>query len=83
MRKVIAEMFPLLDQAGVKDERWDHVAPDEVLGWRFNRIRQEKLEDIRNKIAHMLTDRGGDMSLSPDAHSHRVEQYRWIALLRL
>jgi hypothetical protein len=82
LRKVIAEAFPSLDQSGTADERWDHVAPDEVLGWKFNRIRQEKLEEVRNKIAHMLTDRGGDLSLSPDAHIHRVEINRWITLLR-
>jgi hypothetical protein len=67
----------------VKDERWDHVVPDEVLGWRFNRIRQERLEEIRNKIAHMLSEPGGDLSLSPDTHSHRTEVTRWISLLRL
>lgn len=83
MRKVVAEVFPLLDPTGVKDERWDHVVPDEVLGWRFNRIRQERLEEIRNKIAHMLSEPGGDLSLSPDTHSHRTEVTRWISLLRL
>ncbi len=83
MRKLVAETFPLLDPAGVKDERWDHIAPDEVLGWRFNRIRQDRLEAVRDKIAHMLTQAGGDMSLSPDTHSHRAEVTRWITLLRL
>ncbi|MFY9527948.1 MAG: methylamine utilization protein MauJ, partial [Candidatus Acidiferrales bacterium] len=83
MRKVVAEVFPLLDPAQVKDERWDHVVPDEGLGWRFNRIRQERLEEIRNKIAHMLSEPGGDLSLSPDTHSHRAEVTRWISLLRL
>ena len=83
MRKLVADTFPLLDPSGLKDERWHHLAPDEVLGWRFNRIRQERLEEIRNKIAHMLTDKGGDLSLSPDTHSHRTEVTRWISLLRL
>jgi hypothetical protein len=83
MRKLVADTFPLLDPAGVKDERWDHLAPDEVLGRRFNRVRQDRLEEIRNKIAHMLTDKGGDLSLSPDTHSHRAEVTRWISLLRL
>jgi hypothetical protein len=83
VRKLVAETFPLLDPAGVKDERWDHLAPDEVLGWRFNRIRQERLEAVRNKIAHMLTEAGGDMSLSPDTHSHRAEVTHWITLLRM
>lgn len=83
LRKFVSEVFPLLDPAGVNDERWDHVAPAEVLGWRFNRIRQERLEEIRNKVAHMLSAPGGDLSLSPDTQSHRVELARWISLLRL
>jgi hypothetical protein len=83
MRKLVAELFPTLDPKGADDERWDHVAPDEVLGWKFNRIRQDKLEQVRNQIAHMLTDAGGDLSLSPDSQSHRAEVTRWITLLRL
>src|SRR5262249_36543969 len=67
MRKLVAELFPTLDSNGGQDERWDHVAPEEVLGWKFNRIRQDKLEQVRNKIAHMLTDAGGDLTLSPDS----------------
>ena len=82
-RQLIATAFPLLDAGGLKDERWDHVAPAEVLGWKFNRIRQEKLEVVRNKIAHMLSEPGGDLSLSPDTHSHRAEISRWITLLRV
>jgi hypothetical protein len=83
MRKGLVGILPLLDPAGTVDERWDHAVPNEVLGWRFNRIRQEKLEPIRNKIAHMLSEPGGDLSLSPDNHSHRAEVTTWITLLRL
>ncbi|MCU1240610.1 MAG: hypothetical protein JWO71_1336 [Candidatus Acidoferrum typicum] len=83
MRKLVAQVFPTLDAKGTNDERWDHVAPDEVLGWKFNRIRQDKLEPVRNKVAHMLTDVGGDLTLSPDSQSHRVELAKWISLLRL
>ena len=83
IRRVVAEVFPLLDPTGVNDERLDHVAPTEVFGWRYNRIRQERLEGIRDKIAHMLSESGGDLSLSPDTHSHRTEVARWISLLRL
>lgn len=82
-RKLVAGVFPLLDEKGVKDERWDHVVPDEVLGWKFNRIRQEKLEAVRDKIAHMLSEPGGDLSLSPDTYAQRAEATRWITLLRL
>lgn len=83
MRKALAGILPLLDLAGAKDERWDHAVPNEVLGWRFNRIRQERLEPLRNKIAHMLSERGGDLSLSPENHGHRAEVTTWVTLLRL
>lgn len=83
MRKALAGLLPLLGSAGTQDERWDHAVPSEVLGWRFNRIRQEKLEPVRNKIAHMLSEPSGDLSLSPDTHSHRAEVTTWVTLLRL
>jgi len=83
MRKLVTQVFPTLDPKGLDDERWDHVAPAEVLGWKFNRIREQKLEGVRNKIAHMLTDAGGDLTLSPDSQNHRIEVTRWITLLRL
>lgn len=80
MRKLVTHVFPTSDPAGVNDERWDHVAPAEVLGWKFNRIREQKLEGVRNKIAHMLSDAGGDLTLSPDSQSHRAEVTTWITL---
>ena len=49
----------------------------------FNRIREQRLEAVRNKIAHMLTDTGGDLSLSPDSQNHRKEVTTWITLVRL
>jgi hypothetical protein len=83
IRRVVAEVFPLVDPTGVNDERLDHVAPSEVFGWRYNRIRQERMEDIRDKIAHMLSEPGGDLSLSPDTRSHQTEVVRWLSLLRM
>jgi hypothetical protein len=81
-RKRLAEVFPSIQAFGAADAAWDDLIPNEVLGWKFNRIRQNKLEPLRNKIAHMISEATGDLSLSPDSRDNAREVTRWISLLR-
>ena len=83
LRRSISSIFPTVGTKGLTDERWDGSFPGEVLGWKFGRIRQDHLEPMRNKIAHMLAEPSGDLSLSPDTRAHMVEVTKWITLLRL
>ena len=60
------------------DERWDEIVPDEVLEWKFNRVREQKLEPLRNRIAHIISEPSGDLSLSPDSRENAREVTSWI-----
>lgn len=80
-RSVLEEVFPCYPLIEGNDP-WDGIFIKEVLGWKFNRVRQEKFEPLRNKIAHMLTESGGDLSISPDAGEHIREVTSWLSLLR-
>lgn len=81
-RKRLEEIFPIIRAIGAPDDRWDDIVPDEVLEWKFNRIREKKLEPLRNKIAHMISEPSGDLSLSPDSRETTTEVSKWISLLR-
>jgi hypothetical protein len=81
-RKRLEEIFPIVRLFGAPDERWDEIVPDEVLDWKFNRVREQKLEPLRNRIAHMISEPSGDLSLSPDSRENAREVTRWISLLR-
>ena len=72
-RQRFAEIFPVIRASGTADQNWDHIVPDEVRGWKFNRVREQKLEPLRNKIAHMLLEASGDLSLSPDFRETHVK----------
>lgn len=81
-RQRFAEIFPVIRASGTADQNWDHIVPDEVRGWKFNRVREQKLEPLRNKIAHMLLEASGDLSLSPDFRENTREITKWLSLLR-
>jgi len=81
-RKRLEEAFPFIKACGVIDAAWDDLVPDEVLGWKFNRVRQHKLEPLRNQIAHMISEPSGDLSLSPDSRDNAREVTKWVSLLR-
>jgi hypothetical protein len=81
-RQRLAEAFPFIKAAGIEDSAWDDLVPDEVLDWKFNRVRQHKLEPLRNRIAHMISEPSGDLSLSPDSRENAREVTKWISLLR-
>jgi methylamine utilization protein MauJ len=81
-RKRLEEAFPFIKTSGTSDSAWDDLVPDEVSDWKFNRVRQHKLEPLRNKIAHMISEPSGDLSLSPDSRDTVREVTRWISLLR-
>ena len=81
-RKRLEEAFPFIKACGVSDPAWDDLVPDEVLDWKFNRVRQHKLEPLRNQIAHMISEPSGDLSLSPDSRENAREVTKWISVLR-
>jgi len=81
-RKRLEEAFRFIKASGASDPAWDDLVPDEVLDWKFNRVRQQKLEPLRNKIAHMISEPSGDLSLSPDSRDTVREVTKWISLLR-
>jgi SEC-C motif len=81
-RKRLEEAFPFIKACGATDSAWDDLVPDEVRNWKFNRVREKKLEPLRNKIAHMISEASGDLSLSPDSRENAREVTKWISLLR-
>lgn len=81
-RERLAEAFPMIQLVGASDSRWDEVVPEEVLNWKFNRVREQKLEPVRNRIAHMISEPSGDLSLSPDSRENIREVTKWLSLLR-
>jgi len=81
-RKRLEEAFPFIKACGIGDSRWDDLVPDEVMGWKFNRVREKKLEPLRDKIAHMISEPSGDLSLSPDSRENSREVNGWINVLR-
>jgi len=81
-RQRLQEAFPFIKACGVSDSAWDDLVPDEVLDWKFNRVRQHKLEPLRNRIAHMISEPSGDLSLSPDSRENARAVTKWISLLR-
>lgn len=81
-RRHLEEAFPFIRLNGAVDAAWDDIVPEEVRDWKFNRVRQQKLEPLRNKIAHMISESSGDLSLSPDSRENSRELNRWISLLR-
>jgi hypothetical protein len=81
-RKRLEETFPIVRAFGATDTTWDDIVPDEVMDWKFNRVREYKLEPLRNRIAHMISEPSGDLSLSPDSRENAREITKWISLLR-
>ena len=81
-RQRLQEVFPFIKACGITDAAWDDLVPEEVRGWKFNRVRQDKLEPLRNKIAHMISEPSGDLSLSPDSRDNAREVTKWISTLR-
>jgi hypothetical protein len=81
-RKRLEEAFPFVKQWGTADAAWDDLVPAEVRSWKFNRVREQKLEPLRNKIAHMISEPSGDLSLSPDSRENSREVNKWISVLR-
>ncbi len=81
-RKRLEEAFPFIKLCGTTDAAWDDMVPAEVRNWKFNRVREQKLEPLRNKIAHMISEPSGDLSLSPDSRENASEVNKWISLLR-
>src|SRR4051812_29175947 len=43
-RKRLEEAFPFIKLCGATDEAWDDLVPAEVRSWKFNRVREQKLE---------------------------------------
>jgi hypothetical protein len=82
-RKRLEEVFPIVRLLGATDARWDIIMPDELLGWKFTRVREQKLEPLRNRIAHMISDPSSDLTLSPDSRENAREVTKWISVLRL
>jgi hypothetical protein len=56
--------------------------PAEIRDWKFNRVRQQELEPLLNKIAHMISEPSRDLSLSPDSRENASEVNKWISVLR-
>jgi hypothetical protein len=81
-RRHLEEAFPFIRLNGATDAAWDDIVPSEVKGWKFNRVRERKLEPLRNKIAHMISETSGDLSLSPDSRENAREVNGCISLLR-
>jgi hypothetical protein len=81
-RKRLEEAFPFIKLCGATDAAWDDLVPAEVRDWKFNRVREQRLEPLRNKIAHMISEPSGDLSLSPDSRENASEVNKWISLLR-
>jgi SEC-C motif len=81
-RRRLEEAFPFIKLCGSADAAWDDLVPAEVRNWKFNRVREQKLEPLRNKIAHMISEPSGDLSLSPDSRENASEVNKWISLLR-
>jgi hypothetical protein len=81
-RKRLEEVFPIVRLLGATDARWDIIMPDELLGWKFTRVREQKLEPLRNRIAHMISDPSSDLTLSPDSRENAREVTKWISVLR-
>jgi hypothetical protein len=81
-RKRLEEAFSFIKLCGATDAAWDDLVPAEVRDWKFNRVREQRLEPLRNKIAHMISEPSGDLSLSPDSRENASEVNKWISLLR-
>jgi SEC-C motif len=81
-RKRLEEAFPFIKPCGTTDAAWDDLVPAEVRNWKFNRVREQKLEPLRNRIAHMISEPSGDLSLSPDSRENASQVNKWISLLR-
>jgi hypothetical protein len=81
-RSRLEEAFPFIKRCGVTDAGWDDVIPEEVRDWKFNRVREQKLEPLRVKIAHMISEPSGDVSLSPDSRENARDVNKWVSLLR-
>lgn len=73
-RKRLEEAFPFIKLRGSGDAAWDDLVPAEVRNWKFNRVREQKLEPLRNRIAHMISEPSGDLSLSPDSRENSREE---------
>jgi hypothetical protein len=81
-RKRLEEAFPFIKLCGTTDAAWDDLVPAEVRDWKFNRVRAQKLEPLRNRIAHMISEASGDLSLSPDSRENASQVNKWISVLR-
>jgi hypothetical protein len=81
-RKRLEAAFPLIKLLGTTDAAWDDLVPAEVRDWKFNRVREQKLEPLRNRIAHMISESSGDLSLSPDSRENASQVNKWISVLR-
>jgi hypothetical protein len=40
-------------------------------------VRQKRLEPLRNRIAHMISEASGDLSLSPDSRENARQVNTW------
>jgi len=55
--------------------------PEEVLGKKINAVLDSTLEDLRDDIAHALTQ-AGEFRMSADTALHSAEIQKWLPLLR-
>ncbi len=81
-RKRLEEAFPFIKLCGTTDAAWDDIVPADVKDWKFNRVREQRLEPLRNRIAHMISEASGDLSFSPDSRENLREVNKWLSLLR-
>ena len=59
------------------------VVPEEVLGWKLNRVKQARLRRVRDRIAHFVLDKHPtkDCPSNPDDPRDQFDVHKWNDLL--
>jgi hypothetical protein len=81
------EFAPFLD-ALYPNRRWDPMALDAVFieearDRKFGDLMKHELDDLRNDIAHALSDTTGTITMSVDATLHIARVRKWLGLMKV
>jgi hypothetical protein len=85
--KEAAEFQPWLNAFYPLRRKWDEMALDSVFvaearGRKINDLLDKELTDLRNDIAHTLSDTAGEVTLSVDEALHIDRVNHWLPLLK-
>lgn len=83
-----SEFVPYLNAIYATRRQWDDMALgsvfiEEALGRKFGDLMKAELNDLRNDVAHALSDDTGTIGVSADTSLHVARVRKWLPLMKV